>query len=273
MYMSQPLQPPIITMISNNRSGQSVAIIVGVHGNEKGPQYEWDWLNALEIQSGTLYVIFANPTAGELNKRFVNVNLNRRFGNGTNEFPEDDLARAIEQVLDQCVALLDLHMYNEAMDRPFVICSERSNHIAKILPANYIVNIPNDVNGGGTDDYMASHGKVGVCFETGSVNRPTEYSSIIRNGVLSFLGMFGLVEHEVQENKHAKILVKEETKIVTNPDIRFSKEYSSFDLLKADEIICTEAGKKFTAKQDGYILFPRPNNPVGAEAYYTLIEE
>lgn len=163
-------------------------------------------------------------------------------------------------------------MYNEAMDRPFVICNEKSNHIAKVLPVNYIVNFPNDQKGGSTDDYMASNGKFGVCFETGSVDRSIDCSNIIRECVLSFLGLYDLIKHEAQENANVKILIKNETKIVENPDIQFSKNYASFDSLKAGEVICTEAGKEYTAKRDCYILFPRPNNSVGTEAYYTLIE-
>lgn len=269
--MITDLDPPIIKTLKGNNIGKDIAIVVGIHGNEKGPQLEWDWLNSLHIDSGTVYLIFANPTACKLNQRFVNVNLNRRFGKSLNEYPEDKIARKIETILDKCDAMLDLHMYNEAMNRPFVICSAKSNEVAQILPARYIVNLPDDVDGGATDDYMNMNGKYGVCFETGSVERPSSYSEIIKDGVLSFLAKFDLMDHEVKIN-NAKILSKNMTKIVENKDIKFSKTYSSFDPIHSGEIICVENGKSYRAESDGYILFPRPNNPIGTEAYYTLVK-
>lgn len=271
--MTRQLKPPKLVTINSPEKGTHVAIIVGIHGNERGPQLEWEWLNNLKLKKGTLQLVFANPTASEMNVRFVNVNLNRRFGRNLHEWPEDSIARTIEKVLDDCDALLDLHMYNETMDRPFAICNATSNELAKVLPVSYIVNLPDDIDGGGTDDYMAARGKIGVCFETGSSERPTQYSEIIRKGVMSFLSSFGMVEHGKPENREAKVLVKDSTKLVESADLAFSKYYSSFDPIHKNEVICVENGKEFRAQKEGYILFPRPNNPVGTEAYYTLVQQ
>lgn len=266
-----PLKKPMIHKISGDMPGHNISIIVGVHGNEKGPQYEWEWLKSLKILSGNLFLIFANPTAADQNKRFINTNLNRRFGKMLSDYPEDKLARIIEETLDKCDASLDLHMYNEHMDAPFVICGESSNEISSLLPAKYIINIP-DPDAGGTDDYMSASGKIGICFETGSVERPKEYSQTIRAGVMSFLGYYKLIENQNQETEKPTILKQSLTKFINSKDIIFTKEYNSFDPVKSGEIICVEDGQDITSPIDGYILFPRPNNPIGAEAYYILVE-
>ncbi len=271
--MTTILKPAIFSRIESKRAGKRIAIMVGVHGNEKGPQFEWDWLKGIEIHSGSVDLIFANPTACDRNVRFVNTNLNRRFGLNENQYPEDSIARSIEKVLDDCDALLDLHMYNESMDRPFAICSPTSNEAAMVLSAKYIVNIPEGEYGGGSDDYMAMKGKVGVCFETGGVDRPHAYSDTIQGGVLSFLAHFGLVpKHSNTKSIHSpRIFVKDTTKLVEGPDITFSRDYTSFDAIKKGEVICTENGVDIVANSDGCILFPRPNNPIGTEAFYTLV--
>ncbi len=270
--MTTELKRPIVQIKVGPVEGKQIAIIVGVHGNEKGPQLEWEWLNGLSIISGSLYLIFANPSASDLGVRFVNVNLNRRFGMGLNEYPEDVIAREIEEILDKCDALLDLHMYNETMDRPFAICNAHSNSAAKVLPIDYVVNIPDEINGGGTDDYMARSDKIGVCFETGSVERPDDYSEIIRQGVIAFLASFGLIESPFVINSDLKVLTKDATKFVINRSFRFARNYSSFDRIKKGELICTEDNHRFIAENDCFILFPRPNNPIGTEAYYLLTE-
>lgn len=270
--MIQALDPPIIKQLTSNQVGKRLAIMVGIHGNEKGPQYEWEWLQKLPIQTGSVALIFANPTASRLNKRYVNINLNRRFGLCLNEYPEDTIAREIEKILEHCDALLDLHMYNEAMDRPFAICNPKSNAVAKRLPVNYIVNLPSDHVGGGSDEFMAQHGKIGVCFETGSSERPHDYATTIRKGVTAFLAYYGILEPSDTIGTNPIVLKKDITKIVKSEGIRFSKTYASFDTIRKDEVICVENGKAFTPNRDGYILFPRPQNPVGTEAYYTLIE-
>ncbi len=276
--MYKQLEDPIIEKLQGNKPGPTVAIMVGVHGNEKGPQQQWEWLKSLQISSGTVYLIFANPTAAKLNTRFVNVNLNRRFGKAKDEYPEDRIARKIEGVLGQCHGLLDLHMYNESMDRPFVICPPNSNQLARVMPTSYVVNFPPELSSGGSDDYMEQNGKIGICFETGSVDRPEQYKDVIRAGVDAFLDYFQLTNKKAGikpqgKLKDIKILELSSTKIVKNLDIKFMKDYSSFDSLTKGELICQEAGKEYTADQDGYILFPRPNNPVGAEAYYLLVQK
>jgi predicted deacylase len=245
-------------------------VIVGVHGNEKGPQLEWDWLKSIRIMQGKLTLVLANPTACEQNTRFININLNRRFGLNRDEYPEDAITRQIERVLDSSDALLDLHMYNESMDCPFAISGVASNSVAAVLPAHYIVNIPDSVDGGGADDYMAKQGKVGICFETGSVDRPDKYSDTIRQGVMAFLAHYGLVPSVRSESGHPIVLVKQATKMIKSGNLKFSKNYASFDAIRRGEIICTDDGVPFAAEEEGYILFPRPNNPVGTEAFYLL---
>jgi len=75
--------------IIGKKSGAIVVIIGAVHGNEKiGVQVIESLKKTLNLKeiSGELYLIIANPRALEQNKRFIDTDLNRLFGETTPQF-------------------------------------------------------------------------------------------------------------------------------------------------------------------------------------------
>jgi CheY-like chemotaxis protein len=123
-----PITNNIVT-ITGSQPGPVVAIFAGVHGNERAGVYALQRLIPdLKITKGTVHFAFANPPAIEANVRMVTKNLNRCFYAGNDGTDAEDIrARELMQVLDGCDALLDLHMFYDKKNKPFVICEDNAD--------------------------------------------------------------------------------------------------------------------------------------------------
>ncbi|MEM6998121.1 MAG: succinylglutamate desuccinylase/aspartoacylase family protein [Patescibacteria group bacterium] len=264
------LDPPIIDHLDSGVPGARSTIMVGVHGNEKVGPMILDWIKSIEITAGELVIIVANPTALECNERYVNVNLNRRIAKGANEYPEDDLAVTIRAELDRADALLDIHSYNEPMDRPFIITDGMGLEIAKFLPADYVVtgwSKPGQAAAG--DDYMVHKDKIGICFECGSSDRPKDYIDTAKHAVLTFLKQMGhITDYEVILHKEQKVLRMIGPVKQTLDSVEFDQDYTTFDALKSGAVFACQGTTEHIADDGQYIIFPRPKANPGDEAFY-----
>lgn len=261
------VEDPTVFTINGQKPGLTLAIMVGVHGNEKIGVLILDKLRNLPIVSGKVYVIVANPTAVEKSTRYINVNLNRRFGNDTDEYPEDRLARNIETYLDSSDALLDIHSYNESMDRPFAIGELDELEIMAKMPVSVISTGWDEFEQGASDYYMHKRGKIGVCLECGSSERPESYIDLALQCVNIFLA-----EHQLIRSINYAPIAQKHIKVVSavhssGSPVTFSAKYSTFDALESGTIFARMGERTFTANQGEHILFPRPHAKKGDEAF------
>ncbi len=258
---------PEATSIVSNRPGPHCIIVVGVHGNEPVGINILPWLRNLTIESGTVTIIVANPSAVSAGRRYINVNLNRRFGKAHDEYPEDTLARSIESYLDKADAVLDIHSYNESMDKPFIIANPLAEELATALPVELISTNWHQLSSGATDDYMASRNKPGICLECGSSERPAEYEALAKASVTAFLAAVGnITSHESHKPTHTHLaIVRAELK--SEEDFSFVREFQSFDKLEAGAVFAQQGDTTYIAGKNECIVFPRANAAIGDEVF------
>lgn len=265
------MDKPIIKEIKGKLPGKTLAVICGIHGNEKvGVVVVKKMLNSLKIKQGKLFLIIANPTAVKLNKRYINKNLNRCFHKSNRgNSPEDKIARKIMKILSTCDAVLDLHAYNDKKGEPFVICSKKNINIARIFGTKIISFNWEKTPSGATDGYMDSLGKIGICLECGTVNNYKKFIPFTKRSVLRFLSHFNLIsgiQNTNKKTKHKQILlkIKKIIKAQTNTYF-FSKKFKSFELLKAGQAYLQDGKKKYIANKKEIIVFPRTDKKLGEE--------
>lgn len=259
-----------VITIAGSEPGPAVAIFAGVHGNERAGVYALQQLlPALSITKGTLYVAFANPPAIEANVRMVNKNLNRCFykdNKGTD--PEDIRARELMAVLDKCDALLDLHMFYDEKDKPFVICEHNALDLAQKLDVDIISTNWTAVEPGGTDGYMYENGKIGVCVECGPLAKSEEYTDFAIQTIYQFLKHFDMSNKEVTFSTKPKRLVKAMKAIYkTSDDFVLTPGLRDFQKLEEGQLLATDKTKTFKAKANECIIFPHYTARVDEEAY------
>lgn len=257
-------------MIKGPQKGPSVAIFAGVHGDERaGIMAVNKMLPGLKISKGTLYVAYANPPAIESGSRKINKNLNRCFFTGNKgTTPEDERARELMKVLDDCEALLDLHAYDDVSGDPFTICEDNSLDLALKLDPPIISTNWTYAEPGGTDAYMYLSGKIGICVECGHIKEPEKYLPLAVKTIEQFLSYFDMLDKPVALSTTKKTHIRAERGVIrTSNDFWLDPSLRSFDRLDAGKIYCRHDGQDFMANEGEYIIFPLTDPEINAEAF------
>lgn len=259
-----------IIELTSDKPGPTIAIFAGVHGNERaGILALQELIPKLSITRGKLFLAFANPPAIAKNVRMINKNLNRRFfKNNKGTEPEDSRARELMRVLDQCDVLLDLHMSYDEADVPFAICEDSAFDVASILDVEIISTNWTKTEPGGSDGYMFSHNKIGVCVECGPIAKAAEYKDFAIKIVYQFLRYFDMTNVDVKLSTTPKRVIKSSHAVYKKTEnFTLTKGLRNFDKLEPGQVIATEKDKKYRANADECIIFPHYGARVNEEAY------
>lgn len=193
-----------IDIIKSKNKGKTVAIIGGIHGNEPSGISVLNKLRKFKIQNGKLFLILGNPKAAEKKVRFTEKDLNRCFLKNKNKDYESARARQIMKILDKCDAVLDLHNYgkkwSEKTHKPFIICEKNSIELAKKLGISNIFYNWKKYQKGGTDHYMDTIGKIGICLECGPSVQTKKGVNIGYRVSKIFLKELGLIKNAPKVN-------------------------------------------------------------------------
>lgn len=260
------------TQLIGKEEGLTSVILAGVHGDEKcGVEAFEKLLPNLQIERGRVLFGYGNPRAIEINKRFTEANLNRMFkrddllSKEDKESYEYKRAQFLKNYLNQADALLDIHASFTPNSKPFIICEANAKGIIEYLPVDLIVSGFDQVEPGGTDYYMNSIGKIGICVECGYLGN-AQSTKIAEESIVAFLQARGHIKKEVNSYKHSYICMYDLYITKTNK-FTLSKTFDDFEEISEGQIIGTDGEKEIRAEKRGVILFARNRNKIGDEAF------
>lgn len=287
--------------------GPRLLILGAVHGNETcGTQAITQLISELDsgqiaLERGTLTLLpVTNPLAYQLKQRSGERNLNRNMGHKpiAQDF-EDRIANALCPLLDTHDVTLDLHSFHTG-GAPFAMLGPQNNsgtlepfchaseELALALHAgpHRIVEgwletyargaqrrssgpATNPNYGVGTVEYTRSRGGYGITLECGQHDDP-QAVHVARLAILQTLALLGLAALPLQAMPaEREILRLVDVTDFEHPGDHFSRNWDSFDPVKAGELIGTRHdGKPVTAPDDGFMVFPNPQAEVGGEWFY-----
>ncbi len=247
--------------------GSTVAIFGGIHGNERVGIMALDKLaKHLNVTSGTVYLVYANPLAIKKKVRMVNKNMNRLFSKeNVGKTPEDTRARQLMKLLDTCDGLLDIHSYNSKIGDQFAIGEANTYKLVSKMDFPIVASGFSKM-GHGTDGYMFKNGKAGLCIECGTSNKAKKFLPLAYKSALQFLQYYKNIDQavpfdEVEQRKVvSKRIIYKKTKTFT-----FTKNYKDFESLEEGRVYATDGDVKYIASKNECILFPRPKVEIGGE--------
>jgi succinylglutamate desuccinylase len=255
---------------SGSLPGKTVAVIGGVHGNERVgiEAVRWATTNVVP-KRGTVYFIEANPAAILKNVRLIGKNLNRCFIKGNSgETPEDVRARELMGIFDECDALLDIHSSNSRETTPFAVCEGKALELVKKMDFEIVSAGWDALEPGSTDGYLHRNGKVGICIECGSVFETEKNLLRAKNSLLQFLQYFGLIDEAVPYAKTLqRHILAHKVAHKKTENFSFAKDYKDFEPLTTGEIFARDGDTEYVAEKGDCIIFPRPNTKIGSEAF------
>ena len=262
-----------IKKLTGNLPGKTIAIFAGIHGNEKVGVLALERLNKeLEVKSGAVYLVYANPQAIEANKRFLQKNINRLFSQNSiqneGDSYEDIRAQELMRVLDECDAVLDIHSYNSETGEQFAFCEPNGYDIIKKMDFPIIVsrNKPDPKFPSTTVmGYMNKTG-VGICIECGTSNRAEQFVDLALKSSYQFLQYFGNIDTEVPYDNLKQQFIKNDRMLYKkNEAFRFVKDFKDFEPLPSNKPFAYDGDEPLIAGENECIFFPRPNVPIGGE--------
>ncbi|NVN96748.1 succinylglutamate desuccinylase/aspartoacylase family protein [Candidatus Nomurabacteria bacterium] len=250
------------------------AIFAGVHGNEIcGVNAFKELIPELKITNGVVYFVLGNPKAILQKKRFTEMNLNRVF-KSVNQYTDDEKksyefrrGKKLKRLLKEVEVLLDIHSSMTKESVPFIICEKNADEIVKFLPAGTIVNGFDIVEPGGTDFYMNSIGKIGICIECGNHNEPNA-KLVATETIKTFLSLRGHLTSGVKLKTSAQKKIQMYNLYFTQTEkFVLNKKFDDFETVKRGQIIGTDGLNQVCAPEDSIILFAQNKQKVGSEAF------
>jgi uncharacterized protein len=290
-------------------AGPKLIVLGAVHGNEtvgtRGIERVLAELDrgAWRVERGRLTLLpVTNPLAHANGTRIGERNLNRRLlPTDTPLAYEDHIANTLCPWLAAHDVLLDLHSFRSP-GRPFVMRGPADNrgtlepfaHAAAearlaehVGPARIVDGwmsayaqgaarrrargLPDadPCYGIGTTEYMRAQGGYGVTLECGQHDDPAG-PEVAYRAIRQAVALLGLADLPLAP----PAALPERLSLVTVVDRehendRFAKTWTSFDALKAGDLIATRHdGTRVQAENDGRIVFPDPNALPGHEWFY-----
>ena len=254
------------------REGTTSIVLVGVHGDEKcGVEALEKILPNLEIERGTVLFGYGNPRAIETNKRYTETNLNRMFNDdelltakekGSYEYRR---AQFLKTYLDKTEALLDIHASSIPNTRAVAICEANAKEIVKFFPINLVVSGFDKVEPGGTDYYMNSIGKVGICLECGYMKDP-QSAKIAEESIFAFLKARGHMTNNLSPQKQTYVQMFKKYFAKTDK-FTLSKSFENFEALEENQLIGIDGQEEVKTSNRSLILFAHNGTKVGDEVF------
>lgn len=266
-----PTLPEGITLVKSHSPGPTIAILAGVHGDERAGILAFkNLLKTCKPTRGSIFFILGNLRAVQKNVRFTESNLNRCFiPNIIGDSYEQKRAREIMPILDACDALLDLHGFKDTAGDPVSICDEPSVKVARKLLPPIVSTGWGDAEPGGSDTYMHMQGKIGITVECGPIADSASNGRLVAEvAVHQFLKYFGMIDTPIpfstKKKKHVQVhyAVKR-----TSENFTLREGMHNFQELSRGEVYGQQDGQDFVAEAGDVIIFPRPHQLIGHEAF------
>lgn len=260
-------------------SGKTVAVLAGIHGNEKaGVTALHKAISSLQITGGIVHFIIGNPRALAENVRFTEMNLNRAFIRGPLKYPElettyeRERAKELMPLLDTCDALLDLHTVKNPKTVPFIISESAYFPIAEKFPLPIISSGWNSIEPGSTDYYMSTNSKPALCLECGYHEDPVAITRA-ENGIRIFLQIMGNIEASLPLPTYTQKRIDAIDVYLTKQSFTRCRDFSDFETVSKDELVGKDASHEFRMPYDGIIIFARDVDKPNIEAVIIGKEE
>ena len=145
----------------------------------------------------------------------------------------------------------------------------RAANAAENINARSQTLVTNPNYGVGTTEYMRARGGYAVTLECGQHDDPAGIG-VARHAILQTLGLLGITSAQPTPPTSApEILRLIDVTDKAHAGDTFSREWRSFDAVKAGEVIgVRQSGAEVKAQGDGFVVFPNPRGEVGQEWFY-----
>lgn len=257
----------------------TLSVIWGIHGNEPCGIELLKYIEKnLKITTWKIYGIYGNLNAIQQNTRQCDVNLNRIFRadidlNGRERNSREYMhMKRIRKYLDLSDICLDIHSSPTKWSPVFAIGEENTFDLVKNFPVKYICSNFAQIEPGGTDYYMHTQWKMGICVECW-YHFDTSAFIQAKDILNTFLIECDMISGKYSQNLNAPKYLKAQRAYITQTnDFRIIKNFSDFEEIQKWQILWYDSDAPIIAANNGYILFARNREEKWVEGFVELIK-
>ncbi len=255
-------------ILFGNQSSKRIDLTISmlVHGNEPGGLYAVvEFLKYLKSQpqpfSKNLAIVFGHPIAAMQNKRFIQKDLNRAFGDHENITIEDQIAMSLERVLRNSNFVIDLHQTAQDSESDFFIfafTSASAKWALNLSSTSYNIVHGKEFSKDGMtlDTYACLHGAIALTYEMGEIgyceNQIAKTKEILIKSTEASLD-----EYHSNHLIELKKFLSWSQILYADTNAKLKPGLKNFSTVSAGDIIAENDSGPIRANTDGYILFPK----------------
>lgn len=290
----------IIGKLEGDINGPTVVIFAGIHGNETSGVFAlkeiFEKIEHLKIK-GTIYGISGNLKALELNKRFIDEDLNRIWTHyrleklknkqklNNEEHEQSELFKLLKEIITSHSGpfyFIDLHT-TSSKTLPFITINDAliNRKFAKLFPVPIVLGIEEYLNGP-LLSYINELGYVSLGFESGQHDEVNSITNHIAFVYLSLVYTKILDKQEIQEFETYYNQLKEASnneieisevihlhKIQNNEEFRMLNGFKSFQNIKKGTKLAVSNNKEIISEHNGTLFMPLYQD-IGNDGFFII---
>ncbi len=248
----------------------AVTLQAATHGNEVGGiEVLLETLRLLRASIlqpvFPLAFVIGNPAAVRADRRFVERDLNRAFGQSANSLEEEKRARLLEPILEQSALFVDFHQTIEPAERPFFIfpytqaAFEFACALHDKIPIVTHWGSSFSIDGMCSDEYVNFKGGIGLTIELGQKGFDPYHTGVGLQVSLTAV-QYGM-EQFLSSSKVPKRMNNElytwRTVVPYQEGMHLREGLVNFQKLNPGDVMGMQHGKALQAAAEGWLLFPK----------------
>ena len=272
-YFTQHLSGPIpfCMQLAANRAGNHVLILGGTHGNEPGgvgavvQMHQAIQRGEIELKSGRISFLLANPRAYEANVRYLDRDLNRAFEDHDPHSVEGRRVSEINRLFDghaDICAALDLHSVSIGNFKIVVYDIENavnSDLAKRISPIDIHLAYHRSHLPGALVDEAGRRGMAGLMVECGNHSSADGIQTALQH-IYALLGHYGILSTSFSPNLNppARILQYESLQAI-RPRVGFRfliDGIATGTRLVKGQVFAADDQGEHAAPEDCYVAVP-----------------
>lgn len=188
---SEEIDMPIIQI---GKGKPAVAVLCGIHGDEKTPFLIAEQLTKIKPDKGSVHIFLGvNQQAIQLGKRFVDTDLNRVFPGKSDGNLEERIAHKLVKLLEDMDAVIDLHTFGMESPVTALQFTEECPLVDAFMPEQVWMLIPEKGNEfvSALGPWLAKQGKPNIAVEMNLINHFEDLDKVLEGfrNIFKHLGM------------------------------------------------------------------------------------
>jgi len=233
-----------------------IILNIATHGNEKIGSLVAKEIEKLNIDKKVIVTQIANKKAFELNKRYIDQDLNRSFPGKKQGNYEQGIAYELSPIIKSADIIIDIHSTTSELRDAVIVTrlDKKTQEYIKVIDPKYVL-----VMNMGGNNALISQAKIGITFEYGKDKDSAAVRKTIL-GIKKLLAYLSIINFKSNKISNKTVYFNVISRISKPEGYKLLKNIKNYKLVEKGEIYARNGRKRLVAEENFYpILFGEKN--------------